>query len=161
MTVDDPRPGGAPAEPSRFISDDPAASPPRPSWQPGVVEVEFQEAVRPQLTAGAAFVSPAGTDLGPLNAVLQRHGLQRAEPSFLTSEEEATHAQAVAGQRGIDIPHYGNFVTLYFPAAADVTQIAGELSQFPEVVRARSWVAAPGPAASSGSALPTAGADAR
>src|SRR5947209_7873781 len=134
--------GGAAAEPVRFISTEPGATPPPPSFLPGVVEVQFEDGIRPQLMPGAAGAAPASltssstTDLAPLNAVLQQHGLQRVEPSFLTTEQAANEAQAVAQRRGLDVPHYANFVTLYFPATADLRRVASDLNQVPGVVRA-------------------------
>jgi hypothetical protein len=133
-------PSGADQEPSRFPPGGAATPPSQPVWEPGLVEVEFSEQVRPELvdtgTGPIGLRSPAAVDLSPLNQVLQRHGLQRAEPSITTTPQAATQAQSVALQRGIDVPHYGNFVTLHFPPGEDPRQIAQELNQLPEVVRA-------------------------
>ena len=118
----------------------PGAVPPA-AFEPGVVEVEFREGVRPRITAPTAsapsgIASPAGADLGGLNQILQRYHLERAEPSFQTSEQEADQAQALAQQRGAGVPNLVNFVTLHFPADADTQRIAQELSRLPDVERA-------------------------
>jgi subtilisin family serine protease len=119
----------------------PPGSVPPPSWEPGVVEVEFKEGVRPEITAeseGApsAIRSSARADLSTLNQILQRHQLVKAEPSLQTSPEQAAEAQAVARQKGADVPYLGSFVTLHFPAEADTPGIAAELRRLPEVERA-------------------------
>jgi len=118
----------------------PGAVPPA-AFEPGVVEVEFREGVRPQIipaTTGvpSAISSPAGVNLAGLNQILQNYQLERAESSFQTSEQEAAQAQAVAQQQGVVIPNLGSFVTLHFPANADTQRIAQELSRLPEVERA-------------------------
>ncbi len=110
-------------------------------FEPGVVEVEFREGVRPQIVpagAGApsAIASPAGVNLTALNQILQRYRLERAESSFQISEQEAAQAQTVAQQQGATVPNLGNFVTLHFPANADTQRIAQDLGQLPEVERA-------------------------
>ena len=119
----------------------PSGAVPPAVFEPGVVEVEFREGVRPQIipaTAGAlpAIASPAGMNLGGLNQIFQRYRLERAESSFQTSEQEAAQAQAVAQQQGVAVPNLGNFVTLHFPADEDTQRIAQELGQLPEVERA-------------------------
>ena len=118
----------------------PGAVPPD-AFEPGVVEVEFREGVRPQLVPatrglGAQIASPVGVNLAGLNQILQNHRLERAESSFLIAEAEATQAQAVAQQRGATVPNLASFVTLYFPADADTQGIARELGRLPEVERA-------------------------
>jgi len=110
-------------------------------FEPGIVEVEFREGVKPQISAGTtgapcSISSPSGVDLGGLNQILQHYQLERAECSFRTSEEDAAQAQAVAQQQGVAIPNMGNFVMLHFPLDADTQRIARELSLLPEVERA-------------------------
>ena len=110
-------------------------------YEPGMVEVEFREGVRPKInpattSAPSEIESPTGVRLGDFNQILQQHQLERAELSFQISEEEATHAQAVAQQQDDSIPNLGNFVVLHFPAGKDTESIAQELTQLPEVERA-------------------------
>ena len=119
----------------------PPGTVPPAAFEPGVVEVEFRDGVRPQIipaTAGApsALASPAGVNLAGLNQILQNYQLERAESSFQTSEREAAEAQTVAQQQGAAVPNLGSFVTLHFPADADTQRIARELSRLPEVERA-------------------------
>jgi hypothetical protein len=114
---------------------------PPAAFEPGVVEVEFAEGVRPTIAARttgapAALASPTGADLTDFNRILQRYQLERAESTFQTSEQEATHAQATARGKGVAVPHFGSFVTLHFPEDADTRRIADELRQLPEVERA-------------------------
>ena len=111
------------------------------AFEPGVVEVEFRQGLQPRIMAprgGAASTisSSARADLTELNQILQKHQLERAESSFLTSEQEAANAQNAAQQRGITVPNLGSFVTFYFPEAANTEQIAQELSGLPDVERA-------------------------
>lgn len=119
----------------------PPGSVPPAVFEPGVVEVEFREGIRPQITpattgAPSGIASPGGVNLTALNQILQRYQLERAESSFQISEQEAAQAQAVAQQQGTAVPNLGNFVTLHFPADADTQRIARELSQLLEVERA-------------------------
>ncbi len=119
----------------------PPDSVPPTVYEPGVVEVEFSEGVRPQVVPGAAdapsaIASPADVNLTALNEILQRNQLERAESSFQIAEPDAIQAQAVAKQQGVDVPNLGNFVTLHFPAEADTQRIAKELGQLSEVERA-------------------------
>lgn len=111
------------------------------SWEPGVVEVEFQQDVRPSTLATQAGAPPevqdaAGSGMRNLNRILKKHKLESAEPSFQTSMEEADKAQSAAQIQGIDAPNMTNFVTFHFPAGADTEKIASELNQLSEVVRA-------------------------
>ena len=119
----------------------PPGTVPSPAFEPGIVEVEFREGVRPQIAPATTGVlseiaSPTGANLAGLNQILQNYQLERAESSFQTSEADAAQAQAVAQQQGVDVPNLGSFVTLYFPSNADTQRIAQELSQLPEVERA-------------------------
>ena len=118
---------------------------PAAAWEPGEVEVQFRDGVAPTVVAAAAtrgagaeptLRSPAGVDLTDFNRIVQAHGLQRAEPTLNTPAEEAATAQTAARQLGMDIPNLASFVTLHFPDGSDTAQIARELEQLPEVVRA-------------------------
>ena len=111
------------------------------SWEPGIVEVEFQEGVRPEVTTTVTSLAPeirssAEANLTSLNQILQKYQLQKAEGTFNTPSEEANRAQAVAKKKGLEVPNFGNFVTLHFPSNADTQSIAKELSQLSEVERA-------------------------
>ena len=119
----------------------PPGSLPSAVFEPGVVEIEFRDEVRPQIiptTSGAPseIASPQGAELTELNEILRRYQLQGAESSFQTSQQEAAEAQAVTQQQGVDVPNLGSFVTLYFPPDANTQQIAQELNRLPEVERA-------------------------
>lgn len=124
----------------RFPADSsPAGAATIPS--PATIEVEFADEVRPRLArtdAGSpvAFATPSAIDLGGLNDLLVRYGVQRAEPSIAVSAAAADQAHATAVQRGVEVAHYANLVTLHFGADADVRAIARELNQRPEIVRA-------------------------
>jgi hypothetical protein len=111
-----------------------------PSYEPGVVEVQFRPDVEPVLNQeGGAAPSLAATDgpaLDAMNEILQRNGLVQAEPTFTTPRAEATAARNVALEQGIDAPHLAQFMTLHFAADADTPRIAEELSSLPEVERA-------------------------
>ena len=118
---------------------------PAAAWEPGEVEVQFRDGVAPTVVAAAAtrgagaeptLRSPAGVDLTDFNRIVQAHGLERAEPTLNTPAEEAATAQTAARQLGMDIPNLASFVTLHFPDGSDTAQIARELEQLPEVVRA-------------------------
>ena len=116
---------------------------PPPSWEPGVVEVQFQEGTRPEISAtGAEGEAPAeirsaeDVDLNELNRILRQYELQRAESTFQRSPEQASEAQAEAQRQGIEVPNFLSFVTLHFPAEANTEHIAEELNQLPEVERA-------------------------
>jgi subtilisin family serine protease len=116
---------------------------PPPSWEPGVVEVQFQEGTRPEISAtGAEGEAPAeirsaeDVDLNELNRILRQYELQRAESTFQRSPEQASEAQADAQRQGIEVPNLLSFVTLHFPAEANTEHIAEELNQLPEVERA-------------------------
>ncbi len=131
----------ASSELPRFGPPEGSAGPARPSFEPGVVEVQFRDGLMPHIataTAGAPAEIRSATE-GPLDAVnqvLKRHRLIAAEPTFITTHEEATAAQTVAQEQGIDAPHLGHFMTLRFPGDTDPQQIANELNGLPEVERA-------------------------
>lgn len=115
----------------------------RPSFEPGIVEVKFREGLAPSIRtealhagAMAAIVSPTAGPLDDVNRILQRHGLVRAEPTFLTTHEEATASQVAAEAKGMAVPNLSHFVTLHFPSASDTKRIADELNELPEVEKA-------------------------
>jgi len=68
---------------------------PSPSWEPGVVEVQFRQGIRPDLGPTGAREAPGeipsaeGVDLTELNRILQQYGLQRAELTFQTTPDQA------------------------------------------------------------------------
>jgi hypothetical protein len=130
-------PGAGPELP-RFVT--PGARPTTPSYEPGVVEVLFRDGVSPTVisadtTSPAAVRSPSAS-LNEVNRILQRHGAQSIEPTFLLTHEAATTAQTTARDQGIDVPHLAHFVTIRFPADADVQAIAEELRALPDVEKA-------------------------
>ena len=107
--------------------------------EPGVVEVQFRSGVLPSLAtvgAGAPSIAADGGALDQMNQILQRHGVVQAEPTFDISVEDATAAQTVAVEQGIDAPHLAQFMTLHFAPDADTPAIAEELSGLPEVEKA-------------------------
>jgi subtilisin family serine protease len=111
------------------------------AWEPGVVEVEFKEGVRPEFISrptGPAkeITSPENVNLSEMNQILRQFQLQQAESTFQTTPEEAVRAQSVARDGGIEVPNLRNFVTLHFPPSADVKRIAQELNELPYVLRA-------------------------
>ena len=113
----------------------------QPAYEPGVVEVQFRQGVVPSIVSASTGAplqirAAAETPLDELNRILQQHGLLRAEPTFETTHEQATAAQATAQAQGIDAPHLAHFVTLRFPDNADVHAIAAQLTSLPEVERA-------------------------
>lgn len=121
--------------------DEPEALSPERTREPGVIEVEFHQDVRPAVASDsgdqpAALRSSSRGELATFNRILQNHGLRRAESSFGLSTGEADTVQAMAAARGKSLPHYGNFLTLHFPEKADVDKIAAELNALPEVARA-------------------------
>jgi Subtilase family len=149
--------GGQPgSELPRFVPPEgPSTEPPQPSYEPGVVEVQFYEGVQPTIRPSAAgapaqILSASDTGLDEVNRVLQRYQLVSAEPTFLTTHEQATAARASALSQGIDAPHLAHFVTLHFSPDANVHEIAATLSDLPEVERA-----VPVPTALPPSATPT------
>ena len=117
-----------------------------PQYEQGVVEVQFREGVAPTvMPANAAKApaigsrsgaSPGASSLDEVNQLLQRYKAVRAEPTFTGTAEEGDRARATASQQGIDVPHLNDFVTLHFPADANVAEIAEQLSQLAEVERA-------------------------
>ena len=141
QVVDTTMEEGDPGLPRFKPSDRSPGTLPPGSWEPGVVEVEFREGIRPEISPAVANApselrSRAGADVTPLNLILRQHRLQKAEPSFQASPQEADRAQATARQIGRALPNLGNFVTLHFPHDQNVQSIAQELNQLPEVERA-------------------------
>ncbi|HEX9031025.1 MAG TPA: S8 family serine peptidase [Streptosporangiaceae bacterium] len=112
-----------------------------PAYEPGVVEVQFREGVSPDLHAGAdgapAEVHSAATGpLSELNRILADNHVVSAEPTFLTTQEEATAVQASAAARGFETPHLAHFLTLHFAEDSDTVAIAADINALPEVERA-------------------------
>ncbi|GJL50661.1 S8 family serine peptidase [Candidatus Nitrospira salsa] len=111
------------------------------SFEPGVVEIEFRDGLRPQLSSSptggfATISSPSVGNLSDLNQKLQTYGLLHAEPSIQMSDHEAVRTQAIAREYDASIPNLGSFITLHFPTNANTENIARELCQLPEVERA-------------------------
>jgi subtilisin family serine protease len=116
----------------------PPGTPAPAVFEPGVVEVQFREGLRPAVAdagpeAPSEILSQAGIALTELNQILRRHQMVKAEPTFNTTHEEATAAQATARLQGINAPHLAHFITFHFPATSDVNLIANELNQLAEV----------------------------
>ena len=130
-------PGGGPQLP-RFGRPDRQPTP--PSYEAGVVEVQFREGVSPSVIPGGATspgeIRSASAGLSEVNRILQRYQVQSIEPTFLLTHEDATAAQTVARDQGIDAPHLGHFVTLRFPDDTDVHAVAAELSRLADVEQA-------------------------
>src|SRR3712207_3784253 len=108
---------GDPGMPAFKPSDAEPGTPPPPSWEPGIVEVQFREGVRPEVQVAEAdappqFSSPTDADMTPLNRILRQHRLREVEPTFETSPESAEAAQTVAQRRGLETPNLRHFVTL-------------------------------------------------
>jgi hypothetical protein len=104
---------GSSAELPRFPS--PSHGPSEPRYEPGVVEVQFRQAVMPRVVPGGPGQPPslaAGVPLDDVNRLLRRYQAISAEVT------------------GSDL------VTLHFPADADVLDIAGQLNQLSDVERA-------------------------
>lgn len=120
----------------RFPS--PSHGPGGPRYEPGVVEVQFRAGLMPRVIPGGPGQPPslaAGVPLDDVNQLLRRYQAVSAEPTFTgTVEEEGASYKS-------------DFVTLHFPADANLQEIAAQLNQLSEVERA---VALP-------SALPPAG----
>ena len=117
----------------------PSGTVPPPSWEPGIVEVQFKEGIVPQLMLvdnQPNIRSSAAVELNQLNQILQKYHLIKGEKTFITAEHEATDAQAHAQRQGVKIPNLSNFVTLHFPPDADVHNIAKEITQLQDVERA-------------------------
>lgn len=126
---------GVPAELPRFAG--PHGGP--AAFEPGVVEVQFRDDVAPALTTDGpvpSVATAAGETLDAMNELLRRHGLRQAEPTILISQADATAAQALVRDQGMQAPHLAAFLTLHFAEDADTPRIAAELSSLPEVERA-------------------------
>ncbi|MFG2328053.1 S8 family serine peptidase [Streptomyces sp. NPDC048604] len=135
-----PFPNGADSPASRFGGPG-GTLPSGPSYEPGVVEVEFRESVTPAVTEPPDGAPPEVRSLneGPLDAfnrILADNNLVKAESTFLITPQEATSLQASAATRGYDTPNLARFVTLHFADEADTVAIAQRLDGLPEVERA-------------------------
>jgi subtilisin family serine protease len=110
-----------------------------PSFEPGIVEVQFVEGFRPRVAEpdpGAPSEVHSDSSAYPterVNSILRKYQAIRAEPTFDITHEDAVAAQTTAKLQGIDAPHLAHFVTFHFPPTANVKAIADELSQLPEV----------------------------
>ncbi|WP_447600632.1 hypothetical protein [Nitrospira sp. Nam80] len=133
--------GGGGSDAGRFPPSDASANPASAFLEPGLVEVEFREGIKPHVAPAAAdapsaIMSDMGANLSGLYEVLQRYRLDRAESTFQISAQSADAAQTTAHLQGVTVPNLANFVTLHFPAEADTQRIAHELAALPEVERA-------------------------
>ncbi|MGA5895076.1 S8 family serine peptidase [Streptomyces venetus] len=135
-----PAPGGASAPLPRFGGPGGTLAN-GPSYEPGVVEVQFRGGITPSVLEGTD-TTPAeirSVTEGPLtefNRILADNNLVRAEPTFLISPEEATAVQASTAAKGYEAPNLARFVTLHFADDADTLRIAERLDGLPEVERA-------------------------
>lgn len=112
------------AELPRFPS--PSHGPGGPRYEPGVVEVQFRAGLMPRVIAGGPGQPPslaAGAPLDNVNQLLRRYQAVSAEPTFTSTVEEGGS-------------YKDDFVTLHFPAGANLQQIAEQLNQLSEVERA-------------------------
>ena len=97
-----------------------------PRFQPGTVEVQFRAGLMPRVIPGAAGPPPsltAGMPLDAVNQLLLRYQAVSAEPTFAGAAEEGAS-------------YKDDFVTLHFPAGANLQEIAAQLNQLSEVERA-------------------------
>jgi hypothetical protein len=66
---------------------------PPPSWEPGIVEVQFREGVRPGIVTAGAEEAPAeirsaeDIELTEVNRILRQYELQSAESTFQKRED--------------------------------------------------------------------------
>ena len=139
-------------EPPRLDEDSPDEGAPRfgrsgaeaaASWEPGLVELQVREGVRPNIAVSQPgdnsadlVTSTGGADLSQLNDLLHREGVIQVEPTFHRSAEEAQTAQEVANNNGVSLPSLLDFLTLHFPSNADTERIAADLNALEEVERA-------------------------
>lgn len=95
-------------------------------YEAGVVEVQFRTGLLPRVLPGGAGQPPslaAGVPLDAVNQLLRLYLAVSAEPTFTGTKEEG--------------PSYkDDFVTLHFPADANLQEIAAQLNQLSEVERA-------------------------
>lgn len=105
---------------------------------PGVVEVRFKPGVAPTIpphTLGHPLIASTQANMQPFNALLQQRGALRAEHTFrLSSKWDALHQHAQSAHQRV--AHFGDFVTLHFPALANTALAAAQLRALPMVERA-------------------------
>jgi hypothetical protein len=81
---------GDPGMPRFKPTDATPGIPQPPSWEPGVVEVQFREDVRPEIqtrmaeSAPPQISSPADADMMPLNRLQQHHQLREAATAWIS-----------------------------------------------------------------------------
>ncbi len=111
-------------------------------WLEGVVEVQFEDEIRPGSVLVRSGQAGALSDMASsafpekVGAILRQYGILQAAASFQTSPDEADRLYEEARKRGVPLPHQHSFVTLQFPRDADTGRIARELDEQPGVVRA-------------------------
>jgi hypothetical protein len=95
-------------------------------FEPGAVEVQFRAGLMPRVTAGGPGQPPsltAGVPFDTVNQLLLRYQAVGAEPTFAGAAEEGAS-------------YKDDFITLHFPAGANLEEIAAQLNQLQEVERA-------------------------
>jgi hypothetical protein len=137
----------------RFPS--PSHGPIGPRYEPGVVEAQFRIGLMPRVIPGGPGQAPslvagaqspeAGVPLNDVNDLLRRYQAVSAEPTFTFTVEEG------------GLPYLSDFVTLHFPADANVVEIAEQLNQLSDVERAAPLPAALPPAGLAGGLPPRPG----
>jgi hypothetical protein len=93
----------------------------------GVMEVQFRAGLMPRVLPGGSGQPPslaAGVPLDAVNQLLRRYLAVSAEPTFTGAAKE-------------EGPSYkDDFITLHFPADANLQEIAAQLNQLGEIERA-------------------------
>src|ERR1700746_2391622 len=74
-------------------------------WVPGMLEIKFKEHIRPRVLdpgtqTGALVDSEAGADLSELHRAFARHRVQKIQPVFSITHEEADEWQRNAHEKG-------------------------------------------------------------
>ncbi len=117
-----------------------AGSAPAPAFEPGLLELEFEDPIKPDIVEPTADtvhqLHSEAHALEELNTVLRKYRVAHAERVFRAEREEADRAQQVAQANGVTAPHYHNFVTLRFPDDVDLQQVLAEIRALPVMVRA-------------------------
>lgn len=117
--------------------------PPRPRWQPGIVEVEFTEADIPSrmLTkygSSGGSAEGAGDWPEPLRQLLQKYGYirwARTFPISYSSPKEGAEESPRAKAKALD---RDRFITFFFSEDAEVPVIAAEFGELAIVAHAAS-----------------------
>ena len=129
--------GGAPA----IIADD--GTVPEVSYVPGIVEIQLQDTVRPNLSTGrdANRLDSSTVDMGALNQALEELNVQSIVFSFRSiakpSDSGAVVASAMADPAVADLPDLSNFLTVSLTDDADVTAAAVRLRLRSRLLAAR------------------------